>query len=134
MTAAQTKTESQDLEDAKESRRQGLIAAGGVLGAITASSCCIVPLALFSLGISGVWIGNLAALSPYQPIFVLFTIGFLTYGFYLVYWRPKKAYADGTACARPLPNRVVKVALWVATMLVTAAVAFPYVAPSVLGV
>jgi mercuric ion transport protein len=89
---------------------------------------------LFSLGISGVWIGNLAALTPYQPIFVLSTAGFLGYGYYLVYWKPRKACADGTACARPLPNRIVKIALWVATVLVAAAVAFPYVTQALLGV
>ena len=42
--------------------RQHLIAAGGILGALAASSCCIVPLILFSLGIGGAWIGNLTAL------------------------------------------------------------------------
>ena len=133
MTATETKTETLDLEDARETRRQGLIAAGGVLGAIAASSCCIVPLALFSLGISGVWIGNLTALSPYQPIFVLITASFLGYGYYLVYWKPRKAYADITACARPLPKRIVKISLWVATFLVAAAIAFPYVAPALLA-
>jgi mercuric ion transport protein len=134
MAVAETKAETQSLENTGETRRQGLIAFGGILSAITASSCCIVPLALFSLGIGGVWIGNLAALSPYQPIFVLITFGFLGYGYYLVYWKPRKALADGTACARVLPKRIVKIALWVATILVTAAVAFPYVAPVLLGV
>jgi mercuric ion transport protein len=47
----------------------GLAAAGGLLGALAASSCCIVPLALFTLGVGGAWIGNLAALEPYQPYF-----------------------------------------------------------------
>ena len=130
----ETKTETLDLEGARESRRQGLIATGGILGAIAAASCCILPLALFSLGISGVWIGNLAALSPYQPIFVLITAGFLGYGYYLVYWKPRKACADGTACARPLPNRIVKIALWAAAILVAVAVAFPYVTSALLGI
>src|SRR6476646_6021649 len=31
-------------------RRQGLMAAGGLLGALAASSCCILPLVLFGLG------------------------------------------------------------------------------------
>ncbi len=134
MAVTETKAETQGLENTGETRRQGLIAAGGVLGAIAAASCCIVPLALFSLGITGVWIGNLAALTPYQPVIVPITAGFLGYGYYLVYWKPKKAYADGTTCARPLPNRIVKIALWAATILVTAAVAFPYAAPVLLGV
>jgi MerT mercuric transport protein len=47
-----------------------LTALGGILGAIAASSCCIAPLVLFSLGISGAWIGNLTALAPYQPYFI----------------------------------------------------------------
>src|SRR5258708_16920370 len=53
-----------------EAGRQRLVAAGGILGALAASSCCIVPLILFSLGIGGAWIGNLTALAPYKPLFV----------------------------------------------------------------
>src|SRR6266436_5883185 len=113
--------------------RQRLVAVGGILGALAASSCCIVPLLLFSLGIGGAWIGNLTALAPYKPLFVAGTAGLLGYGFYLVYWKPKQACADGAACARPLPNRFVKVALWSATVLVAAAFAFDYVAPVLLG-
>lgn len=45
-----------------EQTRTRLVAAGGILGALAASSCCIIPLVLFSLGISGAWIGNLTAL------------------------------------------------------------------------
>jgi mercuric ion transport protein len=112
--------------------RQKLLAAGGLLGALAASSCCILPLVLFSLGISGAWIGNLTALAPYQPVFVALTLGFLGYGHYLAYWKPQ-ACAEGEACARPLPNRLVKAALWAATALVAAALAFPYVAPVLLG-
>lgn len=115
-------------------RRTGWAAAGGMLGAIGASSCCILPLVLFSLGAGGAWIGNLTALSPYQPIFIAVTLGFLGYGFYAVYWKPRKACAGGAACARPLPNRIVKSALWAATVLIAAAAVFPYVAPWLLGV
>lgn len=116
-----------------EAARQRLVAAGGILGAIAASSCCIVPLILFSLGIGGAWIGNLTALAPYKPLFVAGTAGVLGYGFYLVYWRPRRACADGAACARPIPNRLVKSALWIATVLVIAAFAFDYIAPLLLS-
>ena len=117
-----------------EISRARFTAAGSILGALAASSCCILPLALFSLGISGAWLGSLTALSPYQPVFVAITLGFLGTGFYLVYWRPKRACSDGEACARPLPSRIVKTSLWLATVLVAAAIAFPYVAPALLGV
>jgi hypothetical protein len=49
---------------------QKLVAAGGVLGALAASSCCILPLVLFGLGVSGAWIGNLTRLAPYQLYFI----------------------------------------------------------------
>ena len=113
--------------------RQRLIAAGGILGALAASSCCIVPLILFSLGIGGAWIGNLTALAPYKPFFVAGTAGLLGYGFYLVYWKPRRACADGAACTRPIPNRLVQLALWIATVIVIAAFAFDYAAPLLLG-
>jgi mercuric ion transport protein len=112
--------------------RQRLAVAGGVLGALAASSCCILPLALFSLGAGGAWIGNLTALAPWQPVFVLITLGFLGYGYLLVQRTPKDCVEVG-ACARPLPNRLAKVGLWAATVLVAAALAFPYVAPALFG-
>ena len=112
--------------------RQRLIAVGGILGALAASSCCIVPLILFSLGIGGAWIGNLTALAPYKPLFVAGTAGILGYGFYLVYLKPRRACAEDATCARPIPNRLVQIALWIATLLVIAAFAFDYVAPLLL--
>lgn len=111
-----------------DSRKARLLATGGILGALGASACCIVPLILFSLGISGAWIGNLTALSPYKPIFITITLGFLAYGYWLVYRKPK-ACADGAACARPLPNRLVKTALWASTFLIVLAIFWKWIAP-----
>lgn len=116
-----------------EAGRQRLVAVGGILGALAASSCCIVPLVLFGLGIGGAWIGNLTALAPYKPLFVAATAGVLGYGFYLVYWKPRRACADDAACARPISNWLVQLALWIATALVIAAFAFDYVAPLLLA-
>ena len=112
--------------------RVGLAAAGGILGALAASSCCILPLALFAFGVSGAWIGNLTTLAPYQPIFLAATAGFLGVGYYLVYRQPRAACADGT-CMRSLPTRIVKGVLGVATVLGLAAVAFDYLAPVLHG-
>ena len=81
----------------------------------------------------GAWIGNLTALAPYKPLFVAATAGMLGYGFYLVYWKPRQACADGAACRRAVPSRLVQIALWFATVLVVAAFAFDYVAPLLLS-
>ncbi len=109
-----------------------LSALGGILGAIAASSCCIAPLVLFSLGISGAWIGNLTALAPYQPYFIAATLACLGYGYWLVYRREKMVCAEGAACARPLPNHIVNAGLILATIIVAGAIAFDLFAPLIL--
>jgi mercuric ion transport protein len=106
-----------------------LTAIGGVLGAIAASSCCIAPLALLSLGISGAWIANLTALAPYQPYFIAATLACLGYGYWLVYRRKAAACAAGAACARTLPNRVVMTGLVLATVLVAGAIGLDLIGP-----
>jgi mercuric ion transport protein len=104
-----------------------LTAVGGILGAIVASSCCVLPLLFVSLGVSGAWIGNLTALAPYQLYVLALTMAVLGYGFYLVYWRPRAVCSYGT-CEQPLPSRAVKLGLWLGTALVAVALIFPRIA------
>lgn len=120
------------MDDSAAGRVQKLVAAGGILGAVAASSCCIVPLLLFSLGVSGAWIGNLTRLAPYQPYFIAVTLACLGYGYWLVRRAHRTACAEGAACSRPLSNKVVTTALIVATLLVAAALAFDFLAPLIL--
>ena len=110
-------------------RTETLLTAGGVLGALAASSCCIVPLALFGLGVSGAWIGKLTQLAPYQPYFIAATAACLGAGYWLRYRSRKIVCADGDVCARPLPNRVVTIGLILATVLVIGALALDVLAP-----
>jgi mercuric ion transport protein len=118
----------EDLET-RMLRGQKFMAAGGMLGALAASSCCILPLILFSLGVSGAWIGNFTRLAPHQPYFIAATLVFLGYGYWLVYRSRTRACAKGEACAQPLPNRVVKASLILATILVAAALGLDFIAP-----
>lgn len=110
-------------------RNAGLASVGGILAALAAASCCVVPFALFMLGISGAWISNLTALEPYQPIFAVVTFGFLGYGFYLVYRKPKVACAEDSYCAKPSSGRTARIGLWAATVIVVIALGFPKLAP-----
>ncbi len=114
-------------------RGQELTAAGSVLGAILASSCCIVPLILFLLGVSGAWIGALTSLAPYQPYFIAATVAFLGIGYWLVYQSSKRACADNAACARPLPKRLVLIGLIAATLLVVTALLFDFFTPQLIN-
>jgi mercuric ion transport protein len=116
-----------DLE-ARVRRGQGLLAAGGMLGALASSSCCMLPLALFSLGVSGAWIGNFTRLAPYQPYFIAATLMFLGCGYWLVYRSGTRAWAEGEAYARPLSHRMVKATLILATILVAATLSLDFIA------
>lgn len=109
--------------------RKTLVSVLSILGAIASMSCCVIPFALFFLGVSGAWIGNLTALAPYKPVFTAVTLALLGVGFFMVYRRPKVACADGSYCARPSSNRVAKLSLWTATVLVLVAMTFSYWAP-----
>lgn len=106
-----------DLDESREARSAGWFAAGGVMGAIVVSSCCILPLALVTLGISGAWIGNLTALEPYKPYTLTVTALLLAGGFWHVYFRPEKACADGSYCARPGSEKITETVLWLATVI-----------------
>ena len=109
--------------------RKGLIATGGLIGAVLASTCCIAPLLLITLGISGAWIGSLTVLAPYQGYFIAATLGFLGAGFWYVYWKPKQACEDGSYCASPTSDRVIKITLWFATALVALALSINFILP-----
>ena len=110
--------------------KAALLSIGGIAAALGAASCCVVPFALFFLGVSGAWIGNLTALEPYQPIFVAISLVCLAYGFYVTYGRPKtESCSEGSYCAKPSSRRNAKIGLWTATVLIVVAVGFPHVAP-----
>lgn len=108
----------------------GRVAAiGSVLGAVLASSCCVVPLVLVTLGASGAWIGSLSALDPYKGYFAAGTLAFLGVGLWQVYLRRKIPCENGSYCASPTSGRVTKIALWTATVLVTSALTIDWWAP-----
>lgn len=96
--------------------------------AITASICCIGPLILLAVGISGAWVGNLRVLEPYRPVFILVTLGFLGLAFCQVYRKPKEKCEDGSYCANPKSAGFKKSALWLATVLIAGLFAYPNVA------
>ena len=109
-------------------RSSGIVVAGSAIGAVLASSCCILPLVLITLGVGGTRIGTLTSLKDYQPIFVVFTVGFLGVAFWRVYRRPGTTRDDQT-CAPPGLRRVVKTILWASAGLVLAALTTDLWAP-----
>ncbi len=110
-------------------RRRGWFAAGGVIGALLASSCCLIPLVLVTLGVSGAWIGNLTVLEPYKGWFVGATLVFLALGFWQAHARPRRKCQDDAYCTRPESARITRSALWIATFLVAMAITIQWWAP-----
>ena len=108
------------------SGRRALIAGG--LAAILASTCCLGPLVLLALGVSGAWIGNLTKLEPYRPIF----LGVAALAVALAYrriFRPPTACAPGEVCAVPQVQTTYRVLFGIVVALLVIAFVFPFVAP-----
>lgn len=113
-------------DDAARSPRGSLLVGG--LAALLASTCCLGPLVLLSLGVSGAWIGHLTALEPWQPIFLgTAIVAMLLAGRRI--WRPAATCAPGEACALPHVRRGYQALFVLVAALVLLALVFPLIAP-----
>lgn len=115
----------QDAAPAERSSRLALFTGG--LAAILASACCLGPLALLALGVSGAWIGTLTRLEPYRPIFVAVALGSLYFAGRRIY-RPAQACEPGEVCAVPAVNRTYRTLFWIVVGFLVVALAYPFIA------
>jgi mercuric ion transport protein len=106
---------------------RGALLAGGA-AAILASTCCLGPLVLVTLGLSGAWIANLTALEPYRPVFIAAAVAALCVAWRRL-WRPAAACRPGVACAAPRINAAYKALFGIVCALTLVALAFPHVVP-----
>ena len=106
---------------------RGALVAGG-FAAMLASACCLGPLVLVTLGVSGAWIGNLAALEPYRPVFLGAALVAMFFAYRRIF-RPAQECKPGEVCALPKVRRAYQVVFWIVAALVIVALAFPYVLP-----
>jgi mercuric ion transport protein len=100
----------------------------GVLAAIAGSLCCVAPLVLITLGISGAWISRLTALEPYRPIFIGVMGACLVLAFRQLYIVPARC-APGAACENPRLQRRQRQIFWSVVAGLAALIAFPWYAP-----
>jgi len=105
----------------------GALVAGG-LAAILASVCCLGPLVLVTIGVSGAWIANLSLLEPYRPIFIGVALVALFFAGRTIF-RPVEACKPGEVCAIPQVRATYKLIFWIVAALVLVALSFPYVVP-----
>jgi mercuric ion transport protein len=103
----------------------GALLVGG-LAAILASTCCLGPLILVALGLSGAWIGNLTRLEPYRPFFIAAALVALFFAGRRIF-RPAQACGPGEVCAVPRTRQIYKLVFGIVSVLVLIALVFPYV-------
>ena len=112
-------------ESAPKRTGSGALLVGG-LAAILASTCCLGPLVLVALGLSGAWIGNLTRLEPYRPLFIAGALIALSFAGRHIF-RPAQTCNPGELCAVPKTRRIYKVLFVTVSVLVLIALVFPYV-------
>ncbi len=106
---------------------RGALFAGG-LAAILASTCCLGPLVLITLGFSGAWIANLTVLEPYRPVFIGLAIVAMFFAWRRIY-RPVQSCRPGEVCAISSVRTTYKLVFWGVAVLILIALGFPYVLP-----
>jgi mercuric ion transport protein len=100
----------------------------GVIAGIGASVCCVGPLVLLGLGISGAWIGNLTAMEPYRAFFIGLTLLFLGLTYWKLYRVPRVCSSENS-CAEPRIIRRQRVTFWTVAVLLIGLLLVPVVVP-----
>ena len=106
--------------------------AAGAVSAIGASTCCVLPLVLVSVGVGGAWVAQLRELERFYYVFVAIALGAFGYAFYRLYLRPAPCAPD-TACAAPQVRRRQRIAFWTMLVAAKALVLSPFYVPYFLG-
>jgi mercuric ion transport protein len=100
----------------------------GAAAAFGASACCAGPLLLVVLGVGGAWGSRLAALQPFQPLFVAISIAFFAVAFRRLYAGSEEC-AVGKTCAAPSSRHRQRFIFWVVMPAALAPMSFPLYAP-----
>lgn len=98
--------------------------AAGFASAIGASTCCVVPLALVSVGLGGAWVSQLRALERFAPFFIGLALVAFGYAFYRLYLKPAPCI-PAAQCAVPATRRRQRIAFWVTLVSAKALIFFP---------
>jgi len=104
---------------AEPTQGRGALFAGG-LAAILASTCCLGPLVLITLGFSGAWIANLTVLEPFRPVFIGAALVALFFAWRHI-WRPAVTCQPGEVCALPQVKTTYEALFWLVAALVAIA-------------
>jgi mercuric ion transport protein len=115
------------VEQPSQTQRAERLGLAGAIGAIVvASLCCVVPFVLVSVGITGPWLAALQVFEPYRIPLDAVSVGALGSAWAVHLLRVRACRAQG-ACALPQRLRTTRTGLLIATILIVALIAAPYV-------
>jgi mercuric ion transport protein len=97
----------------------------GVAATLGASLCCVVPLVLVSLGISGAWLATLTALDPYRTWLASLALAALSFAAWRLYG-PGSNCGDQRVCDSPHVLRRRRRLLWISLAVIVPLLLFPY--------
>jgi mercuric ion transport protein len=117
----------EERDAGKGKPERAALAAGG-LAAILAGACCLGPLVLVSVGVSGAWLASFQLLEPYRPFFIGIAALALAFAGRRIY-RPAAQCEPGDVCAVPRVRRGYKVGFWSVAVLLVFMLVYPYFAP-----
>ena len=128
-------TPSETTKPVDRQAEQGLSKAtliASILAGVAASTCCIGPLVLLMLGISGTWIGNLSAMEPFRPYLMGVTLVLLGLAFRKLYLVPQTSCAVDAPCSTPTNLRKQRITFWIVSVAVMLIMTFPWYGPYLL--
>lgn len=97
---------------------------GSLVAGFLASICCIGPVVFAILGLSGVTF--IQKIEQYRTIFIGVSALLLGIAFYFTYRKKPAEECDPESfCANPKSDRINKIVLWVATVLIAFFIFFP---------
>ena len=103
------------------------VLATAAVASLLASTCCLLPLALVSVGLTGAWLANLRMLQPYSPVLIGIAIAALAFAGRSLH-RSRSTTScriDGSAKPRPL----LKATFWLVAALTLILLVTPVVVP-----
>ena len=80
------------------------------------------------MGLGGAWVSSLRMLEPFQPLFLLLTLGFVGFAFHRLYIEPRQC-APGEVCAVALVLARQRIIFWLVVVVIATMFSFPLYAP-----
>ena len=114
-------------DSTKPRPERAALAAGGI-AALLAGACCLGPLLLVSVGVTGTWLAYLPRLEPYRPLFIGIAALALGFAWRRIY-RPAAQCKPGEVCAIPQVKRGSRIGFWTVALLLLVMLLYPYLVP-----